>query len=95
MADWKTFRNADHEPFAVFHWGADGHGITKEFAVSEFEDDFDMFGFTSERLMEYASEPKQFWMRKQDEPDAEDYPWEICSETAEGATPAFGVIFNI
>jgi hypothetical protein len=91
MTDLVLFYNSDYEPFAAFYWGGEGGALTKEQAVAEFEAAID----PDYELIEYASEPRLFHMRKQDEPDEEDYPWEICTADAAGATPAFGVIFDI
>jgi hypothetical protein len=89
----QIFSSDDFEPFAVFYFGEDGYGLTKEKAIEAYEEryriDYDY------DLKELATEPKLFYLREEGEwGEDNEYPWYECDKDHPDAVACFGVLFE-
>lgn len=90
----EVFTTCDFEPWAVFYYGEEGFGLTKQEAIDEMKN---CLGLDDEEELD-CSEPHVFYMRQGNEEDdalfEDDYPFFVCDEKDKGAIKCFGCVFE-
>ena len=92
IPELQIFSNSDYEPFAVFYWGTEGYGLTKQQVIDKY---LEFYGDLYEEGLPDCSEPKLFYLVENGEYSEDNEPcYEKCSADTEGAKSCFGVIFD-
>jgi hypothetical protein len=95
----QVFTNCDFEPWAVFYFGTEGYGLTKEKAIEEYKTTYDSGWMGYDEPFNYdVTEPHLFYIFEDIEDEEglyeEGYNWQECDASHPKAVACFGVKFR-